>query len=263
MKILNPKYVSMKHNTPQSLKGKHPGSDILILGTGVSTQKTLVYKEKLREKFDAVIGVNFAIKDFEQEMDYHMVAEKGIIKPFMNKESGKLAYRKDLIRVFNWKIVDKYPKDMNFIKSNRNSFDGKYDFREYRYSGTEGLLSGPRGVDKIALGTVILQSMHLACILGAKNIYLSGVDFVFTKEYDHYYKDKLYRDMVRDWSTPVIKVKHDGKEYTTLRYFKDSAEFLGSIIKELDKIGVGVHSFSDGLLKEAKYIDIDDFFGDK
>jgi hypothetical protein len=261
MKILNPKYVEMNHRTPQFLKDKHPNSDILVLGTGVSTAKILKYKERLKEKFDAIIGVNFAIKDFEEEMDYHVIAEKGTIKPFMNVENGNFVYRKDLVRVFNWKIIDKYPKDMTFIKSNRNSFDGNYSIREYRHNGTEGLLTGPRSVDKIALGTVVLQSMHLACILGAKNIYLSGADFVFTPEYDHYYKDKLYRDMKRDWQTPVITIEHNGKEYKTLRYFKDSAEFLDPFIRELGGLGIKVCSFSDGLLKEAERVDADNFFG--
>lgn len=263
MKILNPKYIDLKYETPQFLKDRHPKSDVLILGTGVSTQKTLIYKERLNEKFDAVIGVNFSIKDFEQEMDYHVISEKGIIKPFINKEDGKYVYRKDLTRVFNWKIIDKYPNDMSFIKSNRNSFDGDFNVREYRHNETEGLITGPITQDKIAAGTVILQSIHLACILGAKNIYLSGVDFVFSPEYDHYYKDKLYRDMKRDWSTPIITVKHNGKDYKTLRYFKESAEYLSLFIKGLNKLGIKVYSFSDGLLEEAVRIDIDKFFGDQ
>jgi hypothetical protein len=263
MKIPNPQYLSMKYKTPQSLKGQHPNSDILIIGTGVSTQKILKYKDRLKEKFDAIIGVNFSTKDFENEMDYHVIAEKGMLKLFMNKVDEKYVYRKDLPRVFNWKIIKKYPNDMNFIKSNRNSFDGDYDIREYQHNNTEGLLIGPMTSDNLSAGTVILQSMHLACIMGAKNIYLSGADYVFSKEFDHYYKDKMYRDIKRDWQTPIITVSHNGEEYQTLRYFKESADFLNSFIVDLKKHDVGVHSFSNGLLTEANLVDIDSFMEKK
>lgn len=264
MKILNPKYVEMGHPSPQSLKNKYPESNMLIIGTGISTQKVLEVKDRLRGKFDAILGVNFAIKDFEQEMDYHVIAEKGMLKPFMNvNANGDFTYRKDLFRIFNWKIINQYPKDMTFIKSNRNSFDGDFSFREYEFNGTEGLMTGPMTTDKLAAGTVILQSMHLACIMGAKNIYLSGVDFIFSKEYDHYYKDKLYRDIKRDWQTPIITVTHKGKEYQTLQYFKESADYVNDMIVKLREQNISVHSFSEGLLTEAKYVDIVDFMGVK
>lgn len=260
MKIMNKDYLKLKYKTPHSLKNKYPNSNILILGTGVSTQEIVKYKSRLKERFDAVIGVNFAIKDFEEEMDYHVISEKGMLNVFINKtDDGKYVYRKDLHRVFNWKIIDKYPKDMNFIKSTRNSFDGNYNIREYEYSNTEGLLTGPITQDKIAAGTVVLQSMHLACIMGAKNIYLIGADYVFSDKFDHYYKDKMYRDIKRDWQTKVITISHNGKKYQTLRYFKDSADFLNKFIDELKTQEVSVYSFSNGLLTNAKYLDINNF----
>lgn len=263
MKTLSPKYVEMNYPTPDKFANKYPKSKILVIGTGVSTKKILPYKHLLREKFDAIIGVNFSIKDFEEEMDFHVVAEKSPPTLFISPDKGG-EYRKDLPRVFNWKTIKKYPKDMNFVKITRNNFDGKPNIQSYKANDTEGLMTGPLNEDSLAMGTVILQSMHLACILGCSELYLVGADYVFTEKLDHYYNDRLYRDAKKHWGTPIITVEHEGKTYSTLRFFKDSAYYVNEVINTMCKpAGIDVYSFSDGLVTAASKLDVDQFFGGK
>ena len=264
MKLLNPKYVSTPYKTPNDYKNKYSGATGLIIGTGVSTSNILPYKDELKKHFDVIVGVNFATKDFESQMDFHVVAEKDPVNIYVEMNKPDINNRLDLPRVFNWKTIPKYPKNLNFIKMMRNPFSGKPNIREYRYNGTEGLLAGPTTVDGLSAGTVILQALHMTCILGCENIYLVGADFVFSEKYDHYYQDRLYRGDTKkpkDWGTPLIEVNHDGKKYQTLRIFKDSADYINYVIDNLCKpAGANVYSFSDGLVTNAIPADAKTFF---
>ena len=256
-KTLNPKYLDMKYPTPEIFTNKHEGSRVLIIGTGASTKRILPYKHLLKEKFDVIIGVNFSIKEFEKEMDYHVVGEKTPTKLFIIDN-----FRKDLPRIFNWKTILKYPKDMNFVKMTRNYFNTGVNIRSYKAEKTEGLFIGPIASDNLSLGTVMLQAIHLAGIIGCKDLYLVGADYVFTKDLDHYYNDKLYRDTKKDWGTPIITVEYNGEKRSTLRYFKESAAYINKVINyTLKPASINVYSFSDGLITNAECVDVDKFFG--
>lgn len=211
--MLNPNYVKLPYETPHAYKNKYSGGAGLVIGTGVSTRKLLPHKDNLKKHFDVIVGVNFAIKDFESQMDFHVVAEKNPVNIYVEMNKPEINNRSDLPRVFNWKAIHKYPKNLNFIKMTRNSFNGKPDIRKYKHNKTEGLLTGPINEDGLSVGTVVMQALHLICILGCDKVYLAGADFVFSKEYDHYYKDRLYRGKTKDdWGTPIIEVVHNDKK---------------------------------------------------
>jgi len=265
MKIMNPKYLAQSYPTPDSFKNKFLEMKCLIIGTGPSTSNLIEYKDKIKEKFDVIIGVNFATKDFEQYMDFHVVSEKNPFNIYMDMNKNSSKNRKDLVRVFNWKTIHKYPKNLTYVKMTRNYFDGDIDIRNYRHKSgkTEGLLVGPISKDDgLSVGTVILQALHLACILGCNDIYLSGADLIFSEEYDHYYKDRLYRDNAhRDWQTPIIEIEHNNKKYKTMRMWRDSAKYINTVIStQCKQAGISIYSFSDGIITDAIKVNIDRFF---
>lgn len=263
-KIMNPEYLNMKLPSPETFTNKYPNSRVLLIGTGPSTQKLIKYKDQLKKRFDVIIGVNFAMKHFESELDFHVLAEKNATNCLFPE--GSKAFSKTLTRVFNWKVIPKYPKEMNFVKFTRNYFEGTPNIRSYKLGGTntEGLFIGPVGNDGLSLGTVLLQAMHLGAIIGAKSISIMGADLVFTEALDHYY-DREYRDdkkFNRGPKRDIITVNHNGKTVNTLNYFKESAQYLDKVINEVFRpAGIEIYDFSGGLLTAPIKLDIDEFFG--
>jgi len=258
-------YKSRKFPTPEILQGAYSDgySSVLIIGTGESTSKLLKHKDKIREHFDVVIGVNHATKDFEDIMDFHIIMEKNPVK--MAEDMSPNNYRKDLPRILNYKALDHFPDDMIKFKARREQFFGRPDITKYTHLGVYGLLeyNKPGRKRKLFYGTVITQAIHFACILGLKNIYLIGADLMFKGDFDHYYKDKFYRNSTSPArsQSPIIEVKKDGKMITTLHVFKKSAKYIDkTITRDCRPKGIKVHDFSDGLIKAAVSLDVDEFF---
>lgn len=251
-------------NSPEMFEGKHKGSSVLIIGTGHSTKNLMPYKDKLRNKFDVIIGLNFSTRDFEDELDYHMVLEKNPVKIY--EAMKKTSYRKDLPRVINKKGSERWPKDINAIHATRSNFDGKPNILKYKYNGTEGFLMGPPGHKGLSVGSVALNGMHFAAMIGAKNIYLIGADLMFKDEFDHYYPDSHYRKSTTKLAnrSPIITIKHEGKEYKTTKFFQESADFIDKMIStRFTEAGIAVYDFSHGLIRKAVDLDLDDFMRSK
>jgi len=265
--------VTKNYDTPASLKDKHIGCSCLIIGTGMSTINLLKHKEKIKEKFDVVIGLNSSMRDFENEMDYHLVTEKNPFTVYEYMEEN--GYRKDLVRVLNYKTIHLFPDDINGIQTTRCKFSGNPNIREYSYMGEEGLLIGPLNEEKrLSLGTVALQAIHLACIIGCTNIYLIGVEMILRGEYDHYYGDKIYR--YRSEYKKLYKKRMDieklipnltkvdvmlnNRKYKTLKYFKDSAAYIDKVVTNIcAPLGIRIFDFSDGIISTAEKLDIFEF----
>jgi hypothetical protein len=79
--------------TPASLKGKHAGKSALVVGTGTSTLLAIETKHLLKSHFDVIIGINFATKELEEQLDYHIVMEH--TPAVVYKEMFELNHRKD------------------------------------------------------------------------------------------------------------------------------------------------------------------------
>jgi len=246
--------------TPSDFENKHPGSSVLIIGTGHSTKTLVPYKDQLRGKFDVIVGLNFSTKDFEEQLDYHMILEKNPIKSYESMK--KEPYRKDLPRILNNKSLNKFPKDINAVPATRSYFDGLPNIRKYKHKEHEGFLIGPRGHKGLSVGTVTLNAMHFAAMIGSKKIYLIGADLMFKDEFDHYYPDSHYRKSTTKLAnrSPVITITHEGKEYKTTKFFQESAEYIDKMINtKFTDAGIVVYDFSHGLIKKAIGLDIDDF----
>jgi len=261
-------YISMKYPTPHDIRKKHKGRRALIIGAGPSTEMLLKHVDKIKTKFDTVIGVNRTIRDFEDVMTYHMVMEN---KPLqVIEDMNSKGYRKDLTRVLNYKNISMFPSDIPIVKARRESFSGGVYLKSYKTILTEGLMEDREDCEQnfgpgsgLYSGTVSMQALHFACILGCTEIYLIGVELMFDGDYDHYYKDRHYRDgLTRDISrSKLIDVDFDGRRVCTSASFLKSAKYFDRVIgigKKTYKIKF--FDFSNGLISKAKKLDIDSFF---
>lgn len=257
-------YKDVKLPTPDIFKNKFKGKNALIISSGHSTSKILNRKDEIRKKFDVIIVVNYAFQYFDDIADFHLVVEKtskstknNIIYKLLNEGD----YRTDMPRIINWKGINLYDDRYNKVKTTRYNFNGAPHIRRYRFGGNEGLLSGPKSSQGFALGSVTLCAMHLATIMGVDKIHLIGADFVFKDDFDHFYKDRMYRDDQKNVKSPTNRheIVTIGK-YKSTKYFVESAEYMDKVIKTVfRKNGVEVFDFSDGLIKNAVSLDIDDF----
>lgn len=257
-------YAELPYPTPEVLTGAHKGSSVLIIGTGPSTKELVSFKGRLKSRFGLVMGLNFATNDFEDEMDYHVVLEKNPVKTYQAMiDSGE--YRRDLPRILNWKSLDRFPGDLNIYKSTRSNFSFSPDISKYRHNGTEGLLLGPPDSKGLSVGSVMLNAIHLASIMGCAKIYMVGADLLFKDQYDHYYPDNHYRKSTTKLKnrSPIIKVSHKGKTYQTTEFFRESAKFIDTVIEtKCNPIGIEVFDFSEGLITKAKQLNLKEFFGE-
>ena len=82
----------------------------------------------------------------------------------------------------------------------------------------------------------------------------------FKNEFDHFYDDRAYRDSIAKKNNmhKIIKVVLNNVEYETTEFFKESAEYIDSVIPTLFK-EVVINDFSDGLLQKANKLNIEEF----
>lgn len=257
-------YDSLEYLTPEVFKNKYKDKSALIIGTGHSTKNLVQYKSILRDKFDVIIGLNFSTRDFESQLHFHMVLEKNPALVYNSMKQD--TYRLDLPRILNWKSINKFPKDINAIKATRSNFEGDCNIREYSANSSEGFLIGPLGNKKLSIGSVSLNALHFACILGCSKVYMIGADLMFKDQYDHYYPDNHYRKSKTKLAnrSPIITIKHSGKEYKTTKFFEESSKYIDTIINtKCRPLGIEVFDFSDGLISSAADINIDDFMKER
>lgn len=256
-------YRNLKYKTPNFLKNSLKDKSILIIGSGNSTAQLLSYKYLLKNYFDAVLGLNLVARDFEDILDYHMIME---IRPtFMAEELSK-NYRKDLYRIFNYKSIKYFSSDMNIIKARREYFKGRVKLRKYTTRVSEGLYEHKSSNKNIYYGTVLLQAIHFACILGVSKIYMIGADLMFKGDVDHYYGGKFYREPTTTETSrsPIIeKMIGDKKIITTAVFYKSAKIINNLIVGQMENIGIQVFDFSDGLINKAKKLNVEEFFGAK
>ncbi len=257
-------YDTLNYQTPQDLANIHDGKRFLIIGSGTSTKQLVPFKDQIKDKFDVVIGINLTTLEFEKQMDYHLIVEKNPKKMYEPMNNGTHNYRRDLPRILNWKAIGYFPEDIKIYKTTRNRFDGKADIRKYVHGGREGLLIGPPDSKGLSAGTSTMQALHLAAIMGAKEIYVVGLDLLFRDQFDHFYPDNIYRKSTTKKAnrSPIVKVKHKGKEYESTEFFRESAKFFDFVITTYcKKEGISVYDFSDGLVTKAIAVDMNKYFG--
>lgn len=256
-------YTDINLPTPEELEEKHKDCSALLMGTGYSAKTFIPHKKSIRDLFGIVIGLNFITNDFEDILDYHMILEKDPVASYTEMHKTK-KYRRDLPRILNWKTLHKFPNDLNIYKATRANFNFRPNIKKYRHNGQEGLLIGPQKGKNLSVGSVMLNALHLACIMGCKHIYMVGADLMFKDDNDHYYKDNnFYRKSKTKEAnrSPIVQVNHKGETRYSTQFFVESAEFIDEVIdKHCRSLGIEVYDFSDGLLKRPIPINVKDFF---
>lgn len=257
-------YQEKPFKTPHDLRGKYYGAKALIIATGGSTKSLIPYKDRIRSKFDLVLGLNMATNNFEEELDYRLIVEKkaGNFVSDLNSRN----YRKDLPYIINWKGIDDYPRCIPRYKTGRCNFNFKPDLRQYKIGTQEGLLIGPTDVQGLSVGSVSCQGLHLAGILGAEEAYLIGCDLIFNDQGHHYYGGNVYSNSKTkpENRSPIITIDFHGSKIQTLRFFYESAGFIDKVAEDYaKKAGMRVYDFSGGLLSKPTKLKLDEFFGEK
>ena len=129
----------------------------------------------------------------------------------------------------------------------RHVYKSPVDIRHYRNeAGEEGLLVGPRGETRLGRGTVSLQAIHFASMLGRSEIHIIGADLHFRGPVQHFYGDNEYgthevdgkRYHALDVETrmnPVEVVRHPrtGELVETTLHFKESADYIDDVVATL------------------------------
>ena len=247
------------------LEGRHPGSRILVIATGPSAKEVLPFDARLHERYDVVVGLNGSVTMVEN-IDYFLSVEsKAYLWDWYHhplpprvvrcvSESG-LRFAEDEGR-------PDAQADRSLLLL-RHVYEHEPDIRRYRNAaGEEGILVGPRGVSGLGRGTVTLQAIHFASMLGASEIHLIGADLHFRGPIQHFYGQheygthevdgKRYHKLdIEKRMNPVETTTHprSGATVESTLHFVESAGYIDDVVRRvLPPAGISVVDFSDGLL---------------
>lgn len=263
------------HEAPEEqrvsrLEGRHPGSRVLIVGTGPSARQVIPYDARLHERFDLVVGLNGSVMHL-RDLDYFLSVESKAylwewyfhptpphVTRCVSESGARLASEAGR------------PDTQPALFLIRHVYEHPVDIRRYRNAaGEEGLLVGPRGETGLGRGTVTLQAIHFAAMLGAREISLVGADLHFRDGVQHFYGANEYGTHVvggrryhaldvQNRLNPIVEVRHpvSGRTVETTLHFRESAEFIDEVIATvLPAHGIAVTDFSHGLISAARPLD--------
>jgi hypothetical protein len=142
-------------------------------------------------------------------------------------------------------------KDVVWIRRSHIEYQdlAEFDFRQYGDGFMNGaLMQRPRLIQNLRAGTVGLQALHLAAILGVSKVHTIGFDLHFPEKNHHWYK---YPEYVQDghyWIGDPFTKKYGLR---TTWFWYDTMMFLRSVEPYLLMAGVDWKDHSGGLLKAA------------
>lgn len=237
---------------------KYEGGVALIVLGGTSGANW----EKLRDEVhpDVILGANgtcFKIDDLDywvlaENMSYaRTMARRGSEREqqFMRLLTHEHHAKWRMISHRTWHLLE---DTTNCVSIRRLGIDARssFSFREYG----EGLLHGPmlkvtsalrRGV-RFRVGSVGTQVLHLAGILGVKEIHTIGFDLCFKDDKHHHWYDYPTYQPDRFRTDLMFKT------YNGVRTQEDWIEgmmFLSTLEKPMQDVGITWRDHSDGLLK--------------
>jgi hypothetical protein len=261
-----------EHRRISALEGRLRGSRVLVVATGPSAQQVLPYDARLHDRYDAVIGLNGSVTMVEH-LDYFLSVEsKASLWDWYHHPLPPSVVRcvsESGIRFARESGRPDVQADRSFVLL-RHVYQQPPDIRHYRNAaGEEGILVGPRGETQLGRGTVTLQSLHFASMLGADEIHLIGADLHFRGPIQHFYgqheygthevEGKRYHRLdVEVRMNPMVTTTHprSGQVVESTLHFVESAEYIDDVIRgPLADAGVQVVDFSDGLLTAPRRAD--------
>jgi hypothetical protein len=234
---------------------------LIVLGGTSAKSWQHLYKET---GADVVLGAN-GVNSLIPNLDFHMVIEN-------MKRTARLANKKDpramhfmqmlrrtgaSTRLYNHKnaalLGANVSREGLVGVQRRGSFDADkvppdFSFREYGSGFIKGGLMKDKqaiGNLKLPIGTVALQLLHMAGILGVRQVHTIGLDLCFTPgESHHAYTYPGY--MPNTYFLPANFITYKG--FSTMSFWKESAEFLTAIKPCMDDVGLEWIDHSHGLL---------------
>jgi hypothetical protein len=268
-----------EHEAPEQerisvLEGRHPGSRILIVGTGPSGKQVLDWDDRLRDRYDAIVALNGSILHL-RTYDYFLTVEsKAHLWDWYRTRTPEHVIR--CVSESGTRLAREAgaEDDQPRLYLLRHVYAEPVDIRHYRNAaGEEGLLVGPRGETGLGPGTVTLAAMHFAAMLGAVAIHVIGADLHFRGGVQHFYGENEYGTHEVDGKryhrldaetrlNPIVETPHPrtGEIVETTLHFRESATYIDEVIDGLfTPAGIEVVDFSDGLISKARPMDLGDW----
>ena len=247
------------------LEGRHPDSRILIVATGPSAKEVLQYDARLHDRYDVVVGLNGTVTMVEH-IDYFLAVEsKAHLWDWYHHPLPTRVIRcvsESGLRIAEEDGRPDVQADRSFLLL-RHVYETEPDIRHYRNAaGEEGLLTGPRGTTRLGAGTVTLQAIHFASMLGAREIHVLGADLHFRGPIQHFYGEHEYGTHEVDGQryhaldvekrlNPIVTTTHprSGQTVESTLHFVESAAYIDEVARRiLPASGISIVDFSDGLL---------------
>ena len=247
------------------LEGRHVGARVLVVATGPSAQQVVPFDDRLHERYDVVIALNGSVSRITN-LDYFVSVEsQAHLWDWYHTPLPERVQRcvsESGLRLARESGRPDAQADRSLLHL-RHVYENPVDIRHYRNAaGEEGLLVGPRGDTRLGRGTVSLQAIHFASLLGAREIHLIGADLHFHGPVQHFYGENEYgthevdgkRYHALDVETRMNPIEiaihpRSGEAVETTLHFRESAEFIDEVVRTyLPPAGVSVVDFSDGLL---------------
>ena len=225
----------------------------------------LPYDARLHERYDVVVGLNGSVTMVEN-IDYFLSVEsKAHLWDWYHHPLPERVIRcvsESGLRFAEEEGRPDAQAERSYLLL-RHVYQSEPDIRHYRNAaGEEGILVGPRGETRLGRGTVTLQAIHFASMLGAREIHLIGADLHFRGPIQHFYGQheygthevdgKRYHKLdVEKRMNPVVTTVHprSGEVVESTLHFVESAGFIDDVVRRvLPPVGMSVVDFSDGLL---------------
>lgn len=246
------------HQIMEAISDKYAGKKALIVLGGPSASGWKAIRKELKP--DVIIGVN-GVNSMIDDLDFWLCAENMLRSHRMAQDENDIRgislmemYQRTgaKIRLVNFKSYPIIADKTNLIRIKRNGLDipekpGDFSFRKYG----EGLLTGGLYLDPqkvgvlLRTGTVGLQALHLAGILGCDQIHTIGFDLCFKTEQEHHWY--VYPNYETDtyWKKDAFTQYHG---VATIWWWIETARYIKRIEPLLEKEGIKWIDHSDGLL---------------
>jgi len=253
--------------------GRYVGGRALIVLGGDSGKRWEQVRDQVRP--DVIIGANGTCYQINN-LDYWVLAEnlsrsygcwkEGREEPERHAEFVRLlthphnAWIK-MVNYINWKIMQELEVNtlgcVRITRRNDEWLDDLlrepgFSLREYGAGFINGWLLRKEGAGvRVRVGTVALQCMHLAGILGVSEIHTIGYDLMSRRTSgDHWYKHPKYKPDHFRSEAAFIERAYGGRVVRTQWFWLETAQYMREVGEPLlAREGIRWRDHSNGLLK--------------
>jgi len=132
--------------------------------------------------------------------------------------------------------------------ADRDSYTIPFNPRSDGYK--RGFISGDIDDINHRKGTVLLQAMHFAALLGAHSFDFTGCELCFANGVQHYFEEgEPFARAESDFPEWFTWVRFNGKWCKTHKHFANSAEFIDRIYPQFTNAGMKVTRCCDSLIE--------------